>query len=144
MSYANVFDALGFDTEDATVEALRSDLAAILRTWMKREHLNQVAAGRRLGVPQSVISKIVNGQTGRISVEYMIRLLAKAQVPWTAKCWKAPEDACVIEGQPPVSWIAGGTATVESRFIPAGAAYVRLGPQRFDTRAAGLAEAGNG
>lgn len=112
MSYKNAFEALGFDTEEAAVQALRADFAALLRDWIRQRGLTQAAAGAALGVSQSAVSEIVNGQTGRKSIEYFIRLLARVGVAWTARCWHAPSDAAAIKGPAPASWIGTSSARV--------------------------------
>ncbi len=117
MSYRNPFEALGLDKEDAAVEALRADLAGILRDWIAQRQLTQAAAGRALGVSQGVVSEIMNGQTGRKSIEYFIRLLARVGVAWTARCWHAPADASAVKGAAPADWIGvGGAAAHRSVF----------------------------
>ena len=110
MGYTNAFEAVDLPKDEATIEALRADLAAVLRDWIKQHRLTQAAAGHRLGIPQSVVSNIVNGNTSRTSIEYLIRLLARVDVAWTARCWRAPSDAAAVKGPAPQNWMATGLA----------------------------------
>lgn len=105
-STKNSFSALGFSDDDAVIEALRADLADIIRGYIERSQLTQTALERTLGIPQSTISAIKNDRIDRISIEYFIRILTRAGIPWTAKAWKAPHDA---------AWVAGGIAQLFAR-----------------------------
>lgn len=109
MAYSNPFEAIGLDKDEATIAALRSDYASILRDWIKQRQLTQAAAGNILQVPQAVVSKIINGNVVSMSIEYLIKLLARADVAWTSRCWHAPADAAVCKGPAPASWIGTGT-----------------------------------
>lgn len=89
----NVFLDAGYAADEATVKAIRSDLAIQLAAFLKRRGLNQVAAAKMLGVPQPTISKIVNGNVKSLSVELLIRLLVRADVPVVIQTGSTPRDA---------------------------------------------------
>lgn len=98
ISTSNSFTALGFKLDDAVVDALRADLADIVRGYIERSRMTQTALERTLGIPQSTISAIKNDRIDHLSVEYFLRILARAGIPWTAKCWKPPHDALCVAG----------------------------------------------
>jgi predicted XRE-type DNA-binding protein len=112
MAYKNPFEAFGFEKDEATIRALRSDFAAILREWIGNSRLTQGEAGARLGVPQSTVSSIVNGRTRSMSIEFLIRLLARGEVPWAARCSTAPSDAEAVAGAAPLAWTNVGSLAV--------------------------------
>ena len=60
----------------------------------------------------------MNGRTGSKSIEYFVRLLARAGVAWTARAWAAPSDACAVKGPAPVAWVGVGHATIAGTIIP--------------------------
>jgi len=98
-SLLNSFSALGFPDDEAVVDALRADLADILRGYIERSRMTQTSLSRQLGIPQSTLSAIKNDRIDHLSIEYFLRMLTRARMPWTAKCWNAPHDA---------AWVAGG------------------------------------
>ncbi len=100
-SSLNSFSALGFPDDEAVVDALRADLADILRGYIERSRMTQTNLSRQLGIPQSTLSAIKNDRIDHLSIEYFVRVLTRAGVPWTAKCWNAPDDA---------AWVAGGVS----------------------------------
>lgn len=106
MSDINSFSALGFDDDEAVVAALRTDLAGIVRGYIERSQATQTAMARKLGIPQSTVSAILNDNVERLSIEYFLRILARIKLPWAAKCWNPPHDA---------QWIVGGI----SQFVAA-------------------------
>jgi len=97
-STTNSFSALGFEDGEAVVEALRADLADIARNYFEKSQQTQVALAKRLGIPQSTISAIKNDNIDRLSVEFFVRILSRAGIPWTAKCWAAPHDPLWVSG----------------------------------------------
>jgi len=106
MTTTNSFTALGFKADDAVIEALRADLADIVRGYIERSQLTQTTLQKTLGIPQSTISAIKNDRIDHLSIEYFIRILTRAGITWTARCWNAPHDA---------AWVAGGVAQLLPR-----------------------------
>jgi predicted XRE-type DNA-binding protein len=96
MDWVNVF-AESFEPDEATILALRSDLARLLREYLKREG-NQTAVAKRLGVTQSVVSSISNGNIQSLSLERMIKLCVRAGIPGTAQWAKSPHAARIVAG----------------------------------------------
>ncbi|MEM8814930.1 MAG: helix-turn-helix transcriptional regulator [Pseudomonadota bacterium] len=74
----NVFRDLGFSEEDAVALAMRVDLAIEIEKFIKRKKLTQIKAAEFFGVPQPKISKIVGGKVGEFSIDYLVKMVAKA------------------------------------------------------------------
>ncbi len=76
-----------------TVQALRSDVALQLARFTQRMGLSQVAAAKRLGLPQPTLSKIINGRVSDVSLELLIRTAARAGLPMTLQTGRVPQEA---------------------------------------------------
>jgi predicted XRE-type DNA-binding protein len=81
------------NTDIATIRTLRGDVALQIARHARRLGLNQVAAAKRLGVPQPTLSKIVNGHVSDISLELLIRLAVRAGLPLSLQTGHAPQEA---------------------------------------------------
>ena len=77
----NPFLDLGFPPEEATALHIRSQLAAALEHHIDRKGWSQIEAARALKVPQPTISKIVNGNIEKLSIEFLIKLMVRADLP---------------------------------------------------------------
>ena len=74
----NVFKHLGFTDEEAVALAMRVDLAIEIEKFIKRKKLTQAKAAKYFGVPQPKISKIVGGKVNEFSIDYLVKMVAKA------------------------------------------------------------------
>ena len=74
----NVFKDLGFSDEEAIALAMRVDLAVEIEKFIKRKRLTQTKAAAFFGVPQPKISKIIGGKVSGFSIEYLVKIAAKA------------------------------------------------------------------
>jgi predicted XRE-type DNA-binding protein len=79
--------------DDATIQALRSDLALQLARYAHRTGMTQVAAARELGLPQPTLSKIMNGRVSDLSLELLIRVAVRARLPITLLTGRVPQEA---------------------------------------------------
>lgn len=70
-------------SEEATIQSLRRDLALQVSRFARRLGETQVAAARRLGIPQPTLSKINNGRVSDLSIEFLLRLAVRAGIPMT-------------------------------------------------------------
>ena len=73
----NVFEDLGFDREQAADLAMKVDLASDLRKFIERQGLTQERAAEFFRVPRPKISHIQTNKLDGISIEYLVRMLAK-------------------------------------------------------------------
>lgn len=73
-SSGNVFEDLGFDSAEAAILKMRSDLMHDLRIYIDENGLTQVEAAERLGISQSRVSDLVRGKWEKFSLEMLITL----------------------------------------------------------------------
>ncbi len=73
----NVFEDLGFGREEAADLAMKVDLANDVRKFIDRQGLTQVQAAEFFAVPRPKISHIQSNKLAGISIEYLVRMLAK-------------------------------------------------------------------
>lgn len=73
----NVFEDLGFSRAEAADLAMKVDLARDLRKFIERQKLTQEKAAKFFAVPRPKISQIQSNKLQGISIEYLVRMLAK-------------------------------------------------------------------
>jgi predicted XRE-type DNA-binding protein len=76
----NVFSDLGFSKAEAAALQARVTLAVEIERYIERNGLTQAKAAAAFGVPQPTISKIVRGNLSRLSVEYLLKMLARVGI----------------------------------------------------------------
>lgn len=76
-----------------TVHALRSDVALQIARYTQRLGISQLAAAKRLDVPQPTLSKIVNGHTSDLSLELLLRIAVRAGLRITLQTGLIPQEA---------------------------------------------------
>lgn len=108
MSTRNAFAAFGLANDVATVEAWRSDMARIVRAYFTRSRLSQTAFAKKLGIKQSVVSRIINSRLHGLSLEFLLRLCVKLETRGYA-AWGPSPDEAFATAEP---LAAGATATV--------------------------------
>ena len=74
----NVFKDLGFTEEESIALAMRVDLAIEIDKFIRRNKLTQTKAAEFFDVPQPKISKIVGGKVSGFSIDYLVKMAAKA------------------------------------------------------------------
>jgi predicted XRE-type DNA-binding protein len=74
----NVFRDLGFTKEESIALAMRVDLAIEIEKFIRRKKLTQTKAAEFFDVPQPKISKIISGKLGGFSIDYLVKMAAKA------------------------------------------------------------------
>ncbi|MGK2926794.1 MAG: helix-turn-helix domain-containing protein [Lysobacterales bacterium] len=73
----NVFEDLGFSPEDSERMALQVFLGEQIRTFIRRNNLNQTKAATFFGVQQPKISKIMSEDLEGMSIDYLLKLVAQ-------------------------------------------------------------------
>ena len=73
----NVFEDLGFSAEESERLALQVFLSEQIRTFIERHDLTQDEAAAFFGVKQPKISKIMNDNLNGMTIDYLVRLLAR-------------------------------------------------------------------
>ena len=76
----NAFADLGFSKAEAAALQARVTLAVEIERYIEKHGLTQAKAATAFGVPQPTISKIVRGDLSRLSVEYLLKMLARVGV----------------------------------------------------------------
>ena len=74
-SSGNVFKDIGFSDAEAERELLKVDLAFELFSILEERELTQAKAGEILGIDQSDVSRLKNGDFDRFSVERLFTFL---------------------------------------------------------------------
>ncbi len=80
-SSGNVFADLGFDSAQAQVLAMRTDLMIALEKALKEQELTQAAAARLLGVSQGRVSDLVRRKAEKFSLDMLVTFAAKLGHP---------------------------------------------------------------
>jgi predicted XRE-type DNA-binding protein len=76
----NVFSDLGFSKAEAAALQARVTLAVEIERYIEKNGLTQAKAAAAFGVSQPTISKIVRGDLSRLSLEYLLKMLARVGV----------------------------------------------------------------
>jgi len=81
--------------DQATIQALRGDLALQIARHVGRDGASQAATAMRLGIPQPTLSKIMRGQVDAISLELMLRIAMRAGLSVVLQTGVEPAEAGV-------------------------------------------------
>jgi predicted XRE-type DNA-binding protein len=81
--------------DQATVKALRSDLALQIARHVARGGHTQVVTAKRLSIPQPTMSKIMRGQVEAVSLELMLKIAVRAGLSIVLQTGKDPAEAGV-------------------------------------------------
>jgi predicted XRE-type DNA-binding protein len=79
--------------DDATIQALRSDVALQIARYLQRQELSQAAAAKLLRIPQPTLSKIANGRVSDLSLELLLRIAVRARLHLVLQIGAVPEEA---------------------------------------------------
>jgi len=71
----NIFADLGY--ADADTHLLKAKLVSHIQDVITERKLTQIESGKRMGISQPDVSRLLNGQFRDISVERLMRLLTK-------------------------------------------------------------------
>lgn len=96
MALQNIYSEHGYDADEATVLALRSDLARIIRK--ATDGLKQQAAAKKLRIAQGDLSKIRNGHIDALSLERLVKLCVRLGIDCAAQWGKSPHIAMAVMG----------------------------------------------
>ena len=78
LSYANIFEAIADNTDDAADLAFRADLMLVLRDYFAGA--SQADIGKALGIPQPRVSELIGGKVDKFSADKLIGFLAKVGI----------------------------------------------------------------
>jgi predicted XRE-type DNA-binding protein len=75
---SNVFEDIGFETEEAINLKIRADLMVDLRRFIQSQKWTQTDAAEYFGETQPRISNLMNGDIDRFSIDKLVQMLARA------------------------------------------------------------------
>ena len=79
--------------DSIAIQRLRCDVALQLARYIQRMGITQIAAAKRLGLPQPTLSKIINGRVSDLSLELLIRVAVRAGLPMALQTGLVPQEA---------------------------------------------------
>ncbi len=83
-----------------TIQALRQDLALQLARAARRLGLSQVDTAQRWGIPQPTLSHIMAGRVTGFSMELLLRITVRAQLPITLQTGRDSREAGAFVAAP--------------------------------------------
>lgn len=76
-TYRSVWDAIADSPEEAANLKLRSLLMDAIKAYIDQEKLTQEEAAKRLGVPRSRVSELVNGRISKFTIDKLVNMAAR-------------------------------------------------------------------
>jgi predicted XRE-type DNA-binding protein len=127
--------ALNESPEHSTVRALRLDMALQIARHVRRTGLSQMAAAHALAIPQPTLSKIIRGRIADLSLELLIRIATRAQLPLVLQTGKDPAEAGVFVSGSAIPGRASRSRLADRAREEISASAQRLSPeQRLDAQ----------
>ncbi len=74
----NVFEQLGFDSQESANLVVRSDLIRALEKHINESQMTQSRAAELMGVSQPVISDLMRGKIDKFSIDKLINMASRA------------------------------------------------------------------
>jgi predicted XRE-type DNA-binding protein len=75
---SNIFEDLGFDTQEAINLKIRADLMLDLRRFIQNRQWTQAEAALFFGETQPRISNLMNGDIDRFAIDKLVQMLSLA------------------------------------------------------------------
>ena len=76
-TYRSVWDAIADSPEEAANLKLRSQLMDAIETYIVLEGITQKEAAKRLGVPRSRVSELVNGRISKFTIDKLVNMAVR-------------------------------------------------------------------
>lgn len=73
----NIFDDLGFDTEESLELKVRSEILMEVQNYIRKKGYSQKELGTILGEKQSIVSKLINGKLSSLTIDRLLRFAGK-------------------------------------------------------------------
>jgi len=77
-TFANVWDALEDDPEQAATMTMRSDVMAAINDTVRDWNTTQARAARRLGITQPRLNDLLRGKINKFSLDTLMTLATRA------------------------------------------------------------------
>jgi predicted XRE-type DNA-binding protein len=75
---SNIFEDLGFDSQEAANLKIRADLMLDLRKFIRSKNWTQAEAAMFFGETQPRISNLMNGDIDRFAIDKLVQMLSQA------------------------------------------------------------------
>ncbi len=75
---SNIFEDLGFDSQEAANLKIRADLMLDLRKFIRSKNWTQAEAAVFFGETQPRISNLMNGDIDRFAIDKLVQMLSQA------------------------------------------------------------------
>jgi predicted XRE-type DNA-binding protein len=89
-SCGNVFLDLGFPPAEAETLRIRAELMMTLQDYLKSQRLTVTMATTQLGITKTTVTKLLDGDINRFTVETLIAMLVNVGLPVEVKIKKTP------------------------------------------------------
>ena len=76
-TYPSVWDAIADGPEETANLKIRSQLMDAIEAYIAREAITQQEAARRLGIPRSRVSELVNGRISKFTIDKLINMASR-------------------------------------------------------------------
>ena len=77
-TFANVWDALEDNAEDAAMMTMRSNVMIAIKDEVRSWNTTQARAARRLGITQPRLNDLLNGKINKFSLDALMTLATRA------------------------------------------------------------------
>ena len=77
-TFANVWDALEDDPEEAVTMTMRSNVMTVVNETVRGWSTTQARAARRLGITQPRLNDLLNGKINKFSLDTLLTLATRA------------------------------------------------------------------
>ena len=74
---ANIFEELGFDSQEAAKLKIKAQLMCFISEWIKDKKLKQEEASELLHVTRPRISDVMRGKTGKFTIDALVDMLER-------------------------------------------------------------------
>jgi len=78
-SSGNVFEDLGFNSNEAENLKIRATLMAAISEWIHKKRFNQTTAAKILGISQPRVSDLVNGKIEKFTIDMLVNMVIKTE-----------------------------------------------------------------
>ena len=81
----NVFEDLGFESEEASVLKIKADLMIEIEKAMKAQRLSQARAAQAMGIPRPRLNRMLHGRFDGVTIDKMVQMLERTGKQVTVK-----------------------------------------------------------
>ena len=74
---ANIFEELGFDSQEAAKLKIKAQLMCLISEWIKDKQLKQEEASQLLHVSRPRVSDVMRGKTGKFTIDALVDMLER-------------------------------------------------------------------